>query len=95
MEVKRELLERALDALDCPGCSIGHRCGKCDNDVDNNGVVRDAIIAALSAPERKPMMDQDTLGLFNRIQLGMRFTDADAVPFAAGVASAEFFHGIK
>lgn len=55
MEVKRELLERALDALDCPGCSIGHRCGKCDNDVDNNGVVRDAIIAALSAPERKPM----------------------------------------
>ena len=48
-----------------------------------------------TAPERKPMTDQDTLDLFNRIQLRMRFTDADARPFASGVASAEFFHGIK
>lgn len=45
--------------------------------------------------ERKPMTDQDTLDLFNRVQLRMRFTDADARPFASGVASAEFFHGIK
>ena len=63
--------------------------------------------AALAAPatalndrlrnesKRKPMTDQDTLDLFNRIQLRMRFTDADARPFASGVASAEFFHGIK
>lgn len=48
-----------------------------------------------NASKRKPMTDQDTLGLFNRIQLRMRFTDADAKPFASGVASAEFFHGIK
>jgi hypothetical protein len=69
-------------------------------------ILRD-IRAALSAPatalndrlrnesKRKPMTDQDTLDLFNRIQLRMRFTDADARPFASGVASAEFFHGIK
>ena len=45
--------------------------------------------------EREPMTDEDTLALFNRIQLRMLFTDADASPFASGVASAEFFHGIK
>jgi hypothetical protein len=50
---------------------------------------------AAPQPERKPMTDEDTLDLFNRIQLRMRFTDADARPFASGVASAEFFHGIK
>lgn len=45
--------------------------------------------------ERKPITDEDTLALFNRIQTGMRFTDAAARPFAAGVAAAEFFHKIK
>ena len=66
---------------------------------------REALAAPATAPEelerlrkdaeRKPMTDEDTLALFNRIQLRMRFTDADARPFASGVASAEFFHGIK
>lgn len=50
---------------------------------------------AAPQPERKPMTDDETLALFNRIQRKMRFTDADAKPFASGVASAEFFHGIK
>ena len=45
--------------------------------------------------ERKPITDEDTLALFNRIQTGMRFTDAAARPFAAGVTAAEFFHKIK
>lgn len=45
--------------------------------------------------ERKPITDEDTLALFNRIQTGMRFTDADIRPFASGAAAAEFFHGIK
>ena len=45
--------------------------------------------------ERKPITDEDTLALFNRIQTGMRFTDADIRPFAAGVTAAEFFHKIK
>jgi Asp-tRNA(Asn)/Glu-tRNA(Gln) amidotransferase C subunit len=44
--------------------------------------------------ERKPITDEDTLALFNRIQTGMRFTDAAARPFAAGVTAAEFFHKI-
>ena len=69
-------------------------------------ILRD-IRSALAAPatalndrlrnesKRKPMTDQDTLDLFNRIQIRMRFTDADARPFASGVASTEFFHGIK
>ncbi len=54
-----------------------------------------ANAAPATAPVRKPMTDEDTLDLFSRIQLRMRFTDADARPFASGVASAEFFHGIK
>jgi len=68
-------------------------------------LLKDALAAPATAPdevdrlrkdaERKPMTDEDTLALFNRIQLRMRFTDADARPFASGVASAEFFHGIK
>jgi len=81
MEVKRELLERAVEGL----LELRPKSDPSIND----------IRAALSAPERKPMTDQDTLDLFNRVQLRMRFTDADARPFASGVASAEFFHGIK
>ena len=57
--------------------------------------LRAALAAPSTAPERKPMTDQDTPDLFNRIQIRMRFTDADARPFASGVASTEFFHGIK
>lgn len=57
--------------------------------------IRATIAAPATAPVRKPMTDEDTLDLFSRIQLRMRFTDADARPFASGVASAEFFHGIK
>ena len=95
--IERAVLLRALEALR-PATAP-------------NGAKRDAAFeelrAALSAPatalndrlrnesKRKPMTDQDTLDLFNRIQLRMRFTDADARPFASGVASAEFFHGIK
>ena len=73
----------------------------------SSATLEDKIRRSLAAPatalndrlrnesKRKPMTDQDTLDLFNRIQLRMCFTDADARPFASGVASAEFFHGIK
>ena len=76
-------------------------------DTFSSATLEDKIRRSLAAPatalndrlrnesKRKPMTDQDTLDLFNRIQLRMRFTDADARPFASGVASAEFFHGIK
>jgi len=72
---------------------------------DAEKALREALSAPATAPdelerlrkeaERKPITDEDTLALFNRIQTGMRFTDADARPFASGVASAEFFHKIK
>jgi len=76
-------------------------------DTFSSATLEDKIRRSLAAPatalndrlrnesKRKPMTDQDTLDLFNRIQLRMCFTDADARPFASGVASAEFFHGIK
>jgi len=45
-------------------------------------------------PERKPMTDDETLALFDRVKVRMLFTDAEAAPFASGVAAAEHFHGI-
>ena len=89
--IDRALLEQALALLSAPNHRIFSEPKICLN-------LRAALSAPATAPEqpeRKPMTDQDTLGLFNRIQLRMRFTDADAMPFASGVASAEFFHGIK
>ena len=52
--------------------------------------------AALAAqqPERKPMTDDETLALFDRVKVRMLFTDAEVAPFASGVAAAEHFHGI-
>jgi hypothetical protein len=44
--------------------------------------------------ERKPMTDDETLALFDRVKVRMLFTDAEAAPFASGVAAAEHFHGI-
>ena len=46
-------------------------------------------------PERKPMTDDETLALFDRVKVRMLFTDAEVAPFASGVAAAEHFHGIK
>ena len=98
--IDRSLLQQALDALTYQGTMGPTRRQR-------RAAAVAALRAALSAPatapddrlrnesKRKPMTDQDTLDLFNRIQLRMRFTDADAMPFASGVASAEFFHGIK
>ena len=98
--IERSLLERALAALTYKGTMGPTRRQR-------RMAAVEALRAALAAPatalndrlrnesKRKPMTDQDTLDLFNRIQLRMRFTDADARPFASGVASAEFFHGIK
>jgi hypothetical protein len=45
-------------------------------------------------PERKPMTDDETLALFDRVKVRMLFTDAEVAPFASGVAAAEHFHGI-
>jgi len=49
---------------------------------------------AAPQPERKPMTDDETLALFDRVKVRMLFTDAEAAPFASGVAAAEHFHGI-
>jgi len=50
---------------------------------------------AAPQPERKPMTDDETLALFDRVKVRMLFTDAEVAPFASGVAAAEHFHGIK
>jgi hypothetical protein len=49
---------------------------------------------AAPQPERKPMTDDETLALFDRVKVRMLFTDAEVAPFASGVAAAEHFHGI-
>ena len=98
--IDRSLLQQALDALTYQGTMGPTRRQRRAAAV---AALRVALAAPATAPDeqirneskRKPMTDQDTLDLFNRIQLRMRFTDADARPFASGVASAEFFHGIK
>jgi hypothetical protein len=51
-----------------------------------------ATAPAQPAPERKPMTDDETLALFDRVKVRMLFTDADVAPFASGVAAAEHFH---
>ena len=63
--------------------------------------IKEAVKAVLAAPatapdelERKPMTDDETLALFDRVKVRMLFTDAEAAPFASGVAAAEHFHGI-
>jgi len=50
---------------------------------------------AAPQPERKPMTDDETLALFDRVKVRMLFTDAEVAPFASGVAAAEHFHGIR
>ncbi len=56
IEVDRALLEQALDALTCSGDNDdpGHRCSHCDDYVDRNSVVRQALRAALAAPQPAP-----------------------------------------
>jgi len=53
-----------------------------------------AALEAPAQPERKPMTDDETLALFDRVKVRMLFTDAEVAPFASGVAAAEHFHGI-
>ena len=47
--IDRALLEQALDALTCSGDNDdpGHRCSHCDDYVDRNSVVRQALRAAI------------------------------------------------
>ena len=41
----RDAAQAGLDALDCDGES--HRCGRCDEYVDRNGVAREQLQAAM------------------------------------------------
>ena len=54
--IDRALLEQALDALTCSGDNDdpGHRCSHCDDYVDRNSVVRQALRAALAAQQPAP-----------------------------------------
>ena len=88
--IERELLERVSALLD-----------EYDAEEFDSATVSD-VRAALAAPataptqpERKPMTDDETLALFDRVKVRMLFTDAEVAPFASGVAAAEHFHGIK
>lgn len=49
--IDRALMEQALEALTCSNDS-GHTCSHCDDYVDRNSVVRQALRAALATVEQ-------------------------------------------
>ena len=55
--MKKELMQKALDALTCSDevDDPGHRCGHCDDYVDRNRVVREALTTALALPDARPV----------------------------------------
>ena len=55
--MNKELMQKALDALTCSDevDDPGHRCGHCDDYVDRNRVVREALAAALALPDAQPI----------------------------------------
>ncbi len=94
--IERELLEQALDVLITRGAQPGYETERAWLKIVKS--LEATLAAPATAPdelERKPMTDDETLALFNRVKVRMLFTDAEVAPFASGVAAAEYFHGIK
>lgn len=53
--MSRELLRQALDALTNCLSEHGHRCNRCDSEVDEGGKLCAALRSALEAPEPEPV----------------------------------------
>ena len=49
--IPRTIVERALEALTNCTCEYGHRCNRCDSEVDPDGNVESALRAALEQPK--------------------------------------------
>ena len=54
MTRERELLQQALDALTNCLSEHGHRCNRCDSEIDEGGKLITALREALAAPEPEP-----------------------------------------
>ena len=54
MTRERELLQQALDALTNCLSEHGHRCNRCDSEIDEGGKLIAALREALAAPEPEP-----------------------------------------
>ena len=54
----RTAAEQALDALTNCSSEHGHRCNRCDSEVDEGGRVADALRAALAAEQPQPEADE-------------------------------------
>ena len=57
MTRERELLQQALDALTNCLSEHGHRCNRCDSEIDEGGKLIAALREALAAPEPEPVAE--------------------------------------
>ena len=55
MTRERELLQQALDALTNCLSEHGHRCNRCDSEIDEGGKLIAALREALAAPQAEPV----------------------------------------
>jgi hypothetical protein len=55
MSTLREAAQQALEALENCASEHGHRCGRCDSEVDEGGRVVTALRDALAQEEREPV----------------------------------------
>jgi hypothetical protein len=53
--IPRALLEQALEALENCTSEHGHRCNRCDSEVDEGGRVVTALRTALAQQEQEPV----------------------------------------
>ena len=61
----RTLLQQALDALTNCLSEHGHRCNRCDSEIDEGGKLITALRAALAAPEPADQITSMDYGMFD------------------------------
>jgi hypothetical protein len=52
--LRRDVVQQALEALENCTSEYGHRCNRCDSEVDEGGRVVNALRAALEQQEQEP-----------------------------------------
>lgn len=61
--IDRSVVEQALEALTNCYSTPGHRCNRCDSEVDEGGNVAATLRAALEQPPRQPLTCNSCKGL--------------------------------
>lgn len=93
--MSREAMQQALDALSTCLSEHGHRCNRCDSEVDPNGEVVAALRAALDAPQGEPVaLTDDDLLLMVSETAGSHWCDhAHVLRFARAIERAHKIGG--